>query len=161
MKSSLWVLLFVGSAAAADEPASSVPQELHSCAAINRNPERLACYDRAVAALIAGKASTGTSSGATPEATFGVISNARGAPAPSGAEQKADLQSLTAKVKGFGRGDDGSLLIQLDNGQTWRQLSGSESLLKVGDAVTINRAALGSFQMVMPSGRSAKVRRIS
>jgi hypothetical protein len=160
MKLSFWVLLLAGSVAAADEPARSVPDELRSCAAINRNTERLACYDRAVAAMLEGKAPEGLAA-ATPEATFGLISNARSAPAPNGAEAKANLQSLTASVKGFGRGVDGSLLIQLDNGQTWRQLSGSESLLKVGDAVTINRAALGSFQMVMPSGRSAKVRRVN
>jgi hypothetical protein len=160
MKLSFWVLLLAGSVAAADEPVRPVPEELRSCAAINRNTERLACYDRAVAAMIEGKAPEGLAA-ATPEATFGVISSARGAPASSGAEAKADLQSLTANVKGFGRGADGSLLILLDNGQTWRQLSGSESLLKVGDTVTINRAALGSFQMVMPTGRSAKVRRVN
>ena len=155
------LVLFAASVAAADEPVAPVPAELRSCAAITRNSERLACYDRAVAAMIAGKASEGQGSGATPEATFGVISNAGGAPAPGDAGPKADLQSLTANVKGFGRGADGSLLIQLDNGQSWRQLSGSELLLKVGDPVTINRAALGSFQMVMPSGRSAKVRRVN
>jgi hypothetical protein len=39
-------------------------------------------------------------------------------------------------------------------------LSGGDTLLKAGDSVTITRAALGSFQMKVPSGRSAKVRRI-
>jgi len=33
-------------------------------------------------------------------------------------------------------------------------------LLKVGDPIVIRRAALGSFQMTTPNGRSAKVKRL-
>lgn len=152
-----WLLpLAFVTAAAADTP-PPVPPQLLNCAAISRNNERLACFDRAVAALASGKPSEGPA--ATPEATFGMLSSV---PAPvRPADNGGDLQSLQSTVKGFGRADDGSLVISLENGQRWKQISGTDPLLKKGDAVTIHRAALGSFQMVMPSGRSAKVRRVN
>jgi hypothetical protein len=56
--------------------------------------------------------------------------------------------------------NDGSAVLTLDNGQVWRQLSGGQLLIKVGDEVEINRAALGSFQMKVPTGRTAKVKRV-
>ncbi len=155
MKFHWLVSLALATTAAADTP-PPVPPELLNCAAIGRNNERLACFDRAVAALAAGKPAGGPA--ATPEATFGMLSST---PAPTRpADSGGDLQSLQSTVKAFGRADDGSLLIKLENGQAWKQISGTDPLLRKGDTVTINRAALGSFQMIMPSGRSAKVRRV-
>jgi hypothetical protein len=142
----------------ADETPNRLPPELRSCVAIQRNAERLACFDRAIEVLAAGKDGAALAA-ATPESSFGLTTSVRETPASSEGES-GDLQSVQATVKGFSRAD-GSLVIRLDNGQSWRQLSGGDTLLKVGDSVTIDRAALGSFQMKVPSGRSAKVRRIS
>jgi hypothetical protein len=144
--------------ALADEPADRVPPELRTCASIQRNAERLACFDRAIAVLAAGKDGAALTA-ATPESSFGLVSRARETAAK--AENEAgDLQSVQSTVKAFSRSADGSIVIHLDNGQSWRQLSGGDTLLKAGDSVTITRAALGSFQMSVPSGRSTKVRRI-
>jgi hypothetical protein len=141
----------------ADDARDRVPPELRNCVSIQRNAERLACFDRAIAVLAAGKEG-GTLAAATPEATFGLgASNRETAATP----ESADLQSVQSTVKGFGRAGDGSIVVHLDNGQSWRQLSGGDTLLKAGDSVTINRAALGSFQMKVPSGRTAKVRRVN
>jgi hypothetical protein len=137
----------------ADDVHDRVPPELRVCVSIPRNAERLACFDRAIAVLEGG-----TLAAATPESTFGLGASNREAPA---AAESADLQSVESTVKGFSRAGDGSIVIHLENGQSWRQLSGGDTLLKAGDSVTINRAALGSFQMKVPSGRSAKVRRVN
>lgn len=134
-----------------------IPPVLRNCASISRNSERLACFDRAMAELAAGKEPSGPA--ASPESSFGLLSSSR-APPPT-KEESRDLQSVSSTVTGFGRADDGSLVVNLENGQGWKQISGSDPLLKKGDTVTINRAALGSFQMVMPSGRSMKVRRVN
>ena len=67
---------------------------------------------------------------------------------------------MEAKIVKLGNMADGSLFISLDNSQGWRQLNERELLLKVGDTVKITRGALGSFQLVAPNGRSAKVRRV-
>ncbi len=47
----------------------------------------------------------------------------------------------------------------LDNGQTWAITDG-EMLLDAGEAVTIRRAALGSFMLTSASKRSYHVRRV-
>ena len=152
------LLMFV-SHAYAQASADAIPTELQACASISRNSERLACFDRAIAVLSAGKDSAGPA--ATPESSFGLLSSPRAPPPKSTAAQARDLESLSSIVQGFGRADDGSLVVNLDNGQSWKQISGGDPLLRKGDAVTINRAALGSFQMVVPSGRSMKVRRVN
>lgn len=143
----------------ADDAPDRVPPELRSCLPIQRNAERLACFDRAIAVLTSGKEGAALAA-ATPESSFGMVSGSRGSPAKT-EKAEVDLQSVQSTIKGFGRANDGSTIFHLDNGQSWRQLSGGDTLLKTGDSVTINRAALGSFQMKVPSGRSAKVRRIT
>jgi hypothetical protein len=155
MKPHYFVLMVITTCAVADTP-QAVPPEILSCASISRNAERLACFDSAIAALSAGKAG---GPAATPESSFGRLSSSRAVPEASTAE-RADLQSVSSSVQGFGRADDGSLIVNLANGQRWKQISGADLLIKKGDAVTINRAALGSFQMVLPTGRSAKVKRV-
>jgi hypothetical protein len=156
MKLHWLALTFCTAAAAADSP-NPVPVEILNCASISRNSERLACFDHAVAALASGKAAS--SAAATPESSFGLLSSTR-APPPKKDGGTADLQSLSTTLTKFDRANDGSLVFVLANGQRWMQISGSDPMIKKGDAVTIKRAALGSFQMIMPSGRSAKVRRV-
>jgi hypothetical protein len=149
-------LVFFATAAAADTP-TVVPPELLTCASISRNSERLACFDHAIAALASGKETT--SAAATPESSFGLLSSTS-APPPKKEGAAADLQSLSTTLTKFDRANDGSLIFVLANGQRWMQISGTDPMLKKGDTVTIKRAALGSFQMIMPTGRSAKVRRV-
>src|SRR4051812_42277592 len=152
MKLHPFALLLVTASVLADTT-NAVPPEILGCASISRNAERLACFDSAIATLTAGKAS---GPAPTPESRFGRLSSSRAVPEASTAE-RADLQSVTSTVQSFGRADDGSLIVNLENGQRWKQISGADLLIKKGDSVTINRAALGSFQMILPTGRSAKV----
>jgi len=157
MKSMCLLSILIAAGAMADEPAPSrVPPELRSCVGIQRSAERLACFDRAVAVL-AGRAEP--TAAPSPESTFGLNASPEPLAAAATQAERQDLPALTAKVVKLGHADDGSAVIVLDNGQSWRQLSSRDTLLKVGDEVTINRGALGSFQMVVPSGRSAKVKR--
>ena len=156
MRIAIALLLAASLAQAEEEVASRVPPELQSCVGIQRSPERLACFDRGIAALSAAPGKEVAAPSA--ESTFGLLSSTQSAESAK-AVKREDLESVTATVRSLGRAGDGALLINLDNGQSWRQLSSNDVLLRVGDAVTINRAVLGSFQMVVPSGRSAKVKR--
>lgn len=52
------------------------------------------------------------------------------------------------------------MLITLDNGQVWKQVDSSSLRLRVGDAVEIERASLGSFMLKKQgSKRSMRVSR--
>lgn len=143
-----------GVAWAEDAPADRIPAELRSCLAIERNTERLACFDRGVSAILKGDAAAAP----TAESSFGLVASAPPAGQSRGGGSE-EVMNVKAKVAGL-RTLNGDELITLENGQIWRQLSGGQLLLKIGDEVEISRAALGSFQMKVPTGRSGKVKRI-
>jgi hypothetical protein len=116
-------VLVIGSARA--QTADVVPPGLRACATVEKDSERLECYDRTIERL-------------TPE-----------------------MKPLSARVAALSHDASGALIVELDNGQQWRQTSGSSSpLLQVGHEVTITRAALNSFRMSTPTGRSLKVKRV-
>jgi hypothetical protein len=153
----MWLGLLVvccGVASADEKPHERIPAELRSCVSIERNTERLACFDRGIAALSGAADAIAPSA----ETSFGLVATAPRADEARGVNE--ELKSLRAKVTALKK-LNGDELITLDNGQIWRQLSGGELLLRVGDEVQITRAALGSFQMKVPSGRTAKVKRVS
>ena len=151
-------ILFAARVLAADSSAP-IPAPLRSCIAIKRNTERLACFDRGISALLdPGKTAAGAAPGA--ESSFGLVAQT---PAGAGAEDpaRAQLETLTARVTAIATSADGSVVITLDNDQSWRQISGGSTLLlKVGDEIAIRRAALGSFQLATPNGRTAKMKRV-
>jgi len=128
---------------------------LRACAALEDGAERLGCFDRVVARLDGESDPVATAAGPSaspPEKEFGITLRQKGAP---------QLDSITAQVTALRELADGSTLIELDNGQTWRHVNDGRSLLlRVGDTVTISRAALGSFRLVTPSRRFARVRRV-
>ncbi|MEO8061780.1 MAG: hypothetical protein ABI821_03430 [Pseudomonadota bacterium] len=153
------MLLAAAAIASAEVSATRVPAELRSCVDIQRNTERLACFDRGIDALLQpeAKSAAGTPSA---ESSFGLFAQA---PSQTNTDtpSRAQIESLEGRVVSISTASDGSALIVLDNAQSWRQISGSATLLlKVGDAVVIRRAALGSFQLSTPNGRSAKVKRV-
>jgi hypothetical protein len=159
MRTFLFSAMLLGATASADEPATRVPAELRSCVSIKRNTERLACFDRAIEVL-EGAGAKSAPDAPSAESSFGLFAQA---PAQTDTDTRARSQVdvLEARVAAISAGADGSAIIVLDNDQSWRQISGSATLLlKVGDPVVIRRAALGSFQLSTPNGRSAKVKRV-
>jgi hypothetical protein len=71
----------------------------------------------------------------------------------------SQIKAITAKVAGISHDPYGRETISLDEGALW-QLDGSDALLASGDSVTIKRAALGSYVLTTPSGRTHRVRRL-
>lgn len=141
--------------AVADEKAvEKLPVELRSCVGIDRNTERLACFDRGVAAMLQG-----SDAAPSAESMFGLVASSSRTGTPREGRDDS-VMAVRSKVTAVSASGGGDAIVTLDNGQVWRQISGTAMLLKTGDEVTINRAALGSFQMVVPSGRNAKVKRI-
>jgi hypothetical protein len=70
------------------------------------------------------------------------------------------VKSVTARVAGVHHATDGAVIIDLDNGQRWRQNGSADMGLETGDTVTISRAMLGSFWLAPPNGRGSKVSRL-
>jgi hypothetical protein len=161
-------IVWAGSCVAGD---SVVPDSLRACAAIRSDVDRHTCYDREMAKLVPGAAGAGTATAIavpsaaapppvlTPEQRFG-LSPAQAETKVEEATKAEPLSSLEAKVSGVRPITEGRVLIDLDNGQVWRQVDTDVTVrLKPGDAVTIKRNTLGSYWL--SSGkRSWRVKRI-
>jgi hypothetical protein len=155
------------------QPAAPVPwSDLNACAAIPAQAERLACYDQLAARGAARVASTpssansaaatAASSGSQSASTAAVVAPREGFglykeehPVPA----KSAIKTITATVAGISYDPHGQETISLDEGAQW-QLDGSDPLLASGDSVTIKRAALGSYVLTTPSGRTHRVHRL-
>jgi hypothetical protein len=158
--------------------AQSLQQQVRTCSAETDDARRLSCYDRAAATLdkSAAPASRAAASTSNSTANSGKAASAP-TPAPTAASSDADfgvsegplaakkqatgLKEITAVVTSVSVRPRGELLMTLDNGQVWQQNQAVEYFpLNVGDTVKIRSAALGSYLLLTPAKRTAKVTRV-
>lgn len=167
--------------------AQDVPAGFAKCVAEKIDSRRLACFDAEMARL-AGQAVAPRPAAAATAAPVAVVAAATAAasvPAPAAAsapsaEEKfgargelareiegkdpahdAGNGELEATVTGIDRRPYGELVVTLDNGQVWQQLTMSQAIrLKVGETVTIKSGALGSYSLSGAQRGSIKVKRI-
>jgi len=146
----LGATLWTAASHAAEPP---LPASIAACAERSDDKQRLACYDSEVQRLQVKVPAV------APEDEFGV----RGELLRKRQEETPGppkLQQLTAKVEKITSRARGELVITLDNGQVWEQAETKSSfLLSPGDQVTVKAGALGSYQMISPTGRTTRVRR--
>jgi hypothetical protein len=160
----LAALAVVASLAGPQAIGQGLPPSLRACMAEPDDARRLACFDREAAQLgpqsAATAPATATPEPLTAEQRFGF----RGEVAREViAEKKAavpQLERLESTVTAVARRGSIDWIVTLENGQQWAQIStGTPYTIRVGDAVTINPGALGSFLLTGPSGRATRVRR--
>jgi hypothetical protein len=144
---------------------------LAPCIGMSSSAGRLACYDKLAGRVSAPKAAPVA---AEPAPAASVAEAPAPAAAPTAEDfglsnvQKAtssgappQIKSITAKVAGFGHSPNRRTQVTLDNGQVWEYQDDPDSLLSVGDSVTIKRAMLGSFLLLTPAKLSHRVSRIN
>ena len=156
-------------AVATSEP---VAAELARCAAIAASQARLACYD-----ALAGRPPTDRPpifERATVETAAAPMPRAPQSPPVSAPAESAqnfglstgqlhsapqELQAIQAHIAEVHMDQLRRSSVVLDNGQIWALAEG-EMLLDAGEAVTIRRAALGSFMLTSASKHAYPVRRV-
>jgi len=142
-------IFWAGTCAAADP---IVTGSLRACAAITSDGERLACYDREMAKLVPAAAGAAAASPSatiaaplSPEQRFG-LSPAQADAKVSQTSESEPLPALEARVSAVRNITNGRILIDLDNGQVWRQVDTDVTFrLRSGDAVIIKRNSFGSY----------------
>lgn len=169
--------------------ADTLQDELRVCRGLPDDGARLICYDAAVDRSRNGGYSGPAAAAASPEpaapaasapaaTTAAGAATAASAPADlsqeelfgkSGEEVERTVQeatgderldSLSATITSLQQYGYNKVLITLDNGQVWKQVDASNLRLRTGDAVEIERAALGSFMLrKQGSKRSMRVTR--
>ena len=155
--------------------AASLSQDrLVACAGMTDSAARLACYDREIAPLareVAARvrapspAAQAHETAPAPESATVPAPATTTAPAPSfGQEQltreqrpasRSEELTLHAKLSSQKSLGGGLFNLYLDNGQVWRhedQVLGA--YLKDGDAITIEKGALGSYKLTRDAGKS-------
>lgn len=136
--------------------ADELPGHLKTCVSLRRDAERLACFDKAIAQLQNGAELPPPSA----ENMFGANTGITGGEGNRDVARD-ELREIKGVVTSLRRVDDGMIVVELDNGQTWRQQDSDVSLtIDTGDSVTVSRASLGTFRIVDKRGRSARFRRV-
>lgn len=138
------------------------------CLDIRDNAARLACYDHAVPALrqlppppppaVAAARPTPPAAPVKPEEAFGAERMSKKERGITGDE----VDTITAKLTEFRQSGYDRYTFTLDNGQVWTQsVARGLANLKTGRTVRIEKAALGSYNMVIDGVAGLiKVRRI-
>jgi hypothetical protein len=118
----------------------------------------LACFDKAVLELRKG----GTvSTPVSAENMFGASAETAGASPELREVKREELRQISGAVTSLRHTNDGMIILELDNGQVWRQQDSDVRLLvSQGETVTITRASLGTFRLIDKSGRFARFKRI-
>jgi hypothetical protein len=155
MRSTIFAAL-ICVAATSGTGAAELPEPLEACVAMRRDSERLACYDRAVEALGSGAAAPAPS----PADMFGANVDTENSPEDSD-NKRDELRQISGSVISTRHGEDGMIILTLDNGQVWRQQDGNVTLtIDSGDPVTVVRASMGTFRITDKRGRSARFKRL-
>ncbi|MEP7313146.1 MAG: hypothetical protein ABI859_11225 [Pseudomonadota bacterium] len=152
--------------------------KLVACTDVKDSGQRLSCFDREIAPLARAKASSApVSSGISvapgpPPAAASAGTAATPGPTPTlGQEQLAsrlkppkqdsDL-TLHANIAAIRQVASGTFLVSLDNGQAWRHEDQTQgAYLRVGEAITISKAAMGSYRLTRDAGDSKNWIRVS
>ena len=136
--------------------AETLPEALKPCISMLRDAERLACFDKAVAQVQNGSDMPLPSA----ENMFGAHSAIKTGEGNRDVKRE-ELQEIKGVVTSLRRVDDGMIVLELDNGQVWRQQDGDATLtIETGDAVTVMRASLGTFRIADKRGRSSRFKRV-
>jgi hypothetical protein len=155
-------------------PRPAVVQQLYDCRAIPVPADRLACFDRQVAALEVAENARDiryADRAAVREARRGLFGLSLrnlnifgGGDEDDEAARAADpdvVDEIDAVLTGAQRNGLGLLVLTLDNGQRWVQTTpgGSGRTPRAGQPVHIRRASLGSFMASVDGRPGVRVRR--
>ena len=165
----LLVLAAPASAQVSDEIVLNI---LRNCAQIDDPTARLACYDNNIV-------QAGGQARSSVPGQMGVPSGGGGAPVntsgPSGFGREdvrtpdrfntpaGEIDELRARIAGVSMQQPGVYLVTLEDGAQWQfaeTVPFSYRPPRVGDRITIDRASMGSFLMVVDGQTSVRVRRI-
>jgi hypothetical protein len=136
----------------------TLPPQLEACASLMRDAERLSCFDKAIAAIRRGEQ---PGKELSPENMFGASTGIARPEKDAEAVKREELRQISGTVTSLRNTDDGMIIIELDNGQVWRQQDANVRLMvSKGDQVTVVRASLGTFRIADKTGRFARFRRV-
>lgn len=190
-KYALCLLIWAAALPLADAASPAGLDGLIRCAALGEPQQRLACFDREIAPHVAAQrpgTSTVPLAAAAPafaapapaapivaqpSASQPPLQPPTASPAPTralGVEQlpvdrqparQAEELALSARITALDKAGS-AFFVSLDNGQVWRHENSTlGEYLKMGESVTITRAAMGSYRLTRDAGQAKNWIRVS
>jgi hypothetical protein len=160
------LLLSASAPPAAPLPSAAPVQRLLSCGTTADPAVRLACFDREAATLrdaIQRQDVTIVDRDSVRQARRNLFGLSLPRLAILGQEGADEVRQIESAIAGTSRNSDGGYIFRLADGSRWTQTDGNMFALapKVGEAVSVRRAALGSFFLTVGRQPGVKVRRIN
>lgn len=156
-----------GAARAQEQTTPSTPpvfEDVRQCRSIADATERLACYDRTIAALETARESREVvivdraTIRQTRDGLFGIsLPNLK---LLDGDEDADAVREITSSLKAIGTANDGLPIYLLQQGGKWKQTDGRNVYPKVGQSITIRRGALNKYTASINGRAGVRVIRI-
>lgn len=152
-----------------DRPRSEALEQLVDCRGISDDAQRLACFDREVAAIDAAEAADELvvvdreQIRKTRRTLFGLSLPDLGIfGGGEGDEEEEGVSQIESTIKDVRRGSYGRWIITLENGAVWAQTDDRNlpRWPKAGQPILIKRAALGSFKANINEQNAIRVERL-
>lgn len=135
-----------------------------TCRALTVDSERLACYDRSVAALASAreKQDIVVADRATiRETKRGLFGFTLPKLKLFGETEGEDVKEIEGIITAVRNAADGLAIFTLADGARWKQTDGGNSFANAGDPIRIQRGALGSYLASISKGRTFRIVRLS
>ncbi|WP_298189542.1 hypothetical protein [Novosphingobium sp.] len=150
---------------------SPLPKELPpvfeavvNCRTLTADSDRLACYDRSVAALAAAreKEDIVVADRATiRETKKGLFGFTLPKLKLFGGTEGEDVQEIETTIAAVRTAPDGQAVLTLADGARWRQTDGADQFARPGLKIRIKRGALGSYLASIDKGSYVRVVRLA
>lgn len=126
--------------------ADPLPASVRACIGEADAAQRLACYDREVARLIAPAGTFAPAAGVSAAGAASTLAPAAAPVLPAAATPAGAPRHLSAKVSAVRQSGD-NIIVTLDNGDVWEQSAAATSQLNLrpGDVVQLDREMGGWF----------------
>lgn len=149
-----WVCLPIPSIGAAAVDA------LTACTQLTADAERLACFDREMAAIRKSSPQSPATAAPTAEQEFG-LSDKQLLGLEARSPQSPAPKTLRAHIVSVSKSAADRQVFVVDTAQTWQQIElDPDFVVRIGQEVTISKGALGSFWLSTNSHRATRVKRI-
>ncbi len=156
-----------GAHAQTPTPTPQALTDVYACAQIEDDAARLTCYDGAVGRLRQAESQGEVVAVDRAQAeelerdSFGFHLPSLSRMLPSLGGDDAPIDSIEATVANVRRNPLGYHTFQLENGQVWEQVEPQNARnVRIGDTVSIERAAFGSYRLISSRGGAGhRVRR--
>lgn len=139
-------------------------QAVVDCRSLTADAERLACFDRSVAAMAAARDKQDlvvADRGTIDETKRGLFGFSLPKLKLFGDTEGAEINDIASTIVAVRKANDGYAIFQLADGARWKQTDGGTSFAQTGDPIRIRRGAMNGYLAKVGSEATIRVIRLA